>query len=465
VIKFGALKFAQQMYKNLLFQLGPSLLDQRFWNTDVGKMHRAIPWDQLCSQIPAPANSVSGLGRKPWMGVKGGIGLQFLKHYLQLSDAKLIERINTDWSLQYFCGIQLRAGQAITDKDLPSHWRSYLGRYLNIDKCQQVFARRWKPYMQQTQSLMQDATCYESRIAHPTDVKLLWHSCNTVHVLIQQIRHQHHDRKSRNNYGDRRREFLSYQKSRKKTRRQEKKLRKKLLKYLLRLLMLLGELCNKHHVKLPGRKKERLSIIQQLYEQQVRKIHGHKIEDRIVSLAKSYIRPIIRGKEVKGVEFGAKVNKLQIDGISFIEHLSYDAFNEGTRLQKGIRLHEKLMGKCKHISADAIYATNANRRYCKKKDIVTNFIPKGKQKPEHIEQAALMRTLLNVERSTKLEGSFGNEKNHYLLNKINARNQHTETCWIFFGIHTANAVIIGKRIAANLQHSNAPPQRKLRLTA
>lgn len=453
------------MYKNLLFQLGPTVLENRFWATDVGKIHRAIPWDQLCLLVPAPASSVSGLGRKPWMDVKGGIGLQFLKHYLQLSDAKLIERINTDWSLQYFCGIQLKPGQAITDKDLPSHWRTYLGKYLDIDKWQQAFASRWKVHMQQTQSSMQDATCYESRIAYPTDVKLLWQSCNTVHVLIGQIRHRHHERKSRNNYDDRHREFLSYQKSRKKTRKQEKRLRKKLLKYLLRLLMLLGELCKKHGVKLPARKKELLGTIAQLYEQQVKKIHGQKIEDRIVSLAKSYIRPIIRGKEVKGVEFGAKVNKLQVDGISFIEHLSYDAFNEGTRLEKGIRLHEKLLGKCKHVSADAIYATNANRRYCKRKGIVTNFIAKGKQKSEHIEQAALMRRVLNRERSTRLEGSFGNEKNHYLLNKVNARSQYTETCWIFFGIHTANAVVIGKRIAANVQRSNAPPQRKLRLTA
>ena len=29
-----------------------------------------------------------------------------------------------------------------------------------------------------------------------------------------------------------------------------------------------------------------------------------------------YIRPIVRGKEIKSVEFGAKVNNIQIDGIS-----------------------------------------------------------------------------------------------------------------------------------------------------
>ncbi len=146
---------------------------------------------------------------------------------------------------------------------------------------------------------------------------------------------------------------------------------------------------------------------------------------------------------------------LQIDGINFIEHFSYDAFNEGTRLQSGIYLQRKLFGKATHQSADQIYATNANRRYCRENNIANNFIPKGEQKIRHIEQSAALRKTLNIARSTILEGSFGNEKNHYLLQKIPARNQITETCWIFLGILTSNAVNIANRIAASAQRSRA----------
>ena len=39
------------------------------------------------------------------------------------------------------------------------------------------------------------------------------------------------------------------------------------------------------------------------------------IPDRIVSVSKPYVRPIVRGKEVKSVEFGAKCNNIQMDGI------------------------------------------------------------------------------------------------------------------------------------------------------
>ena len=45
-----------------------------------------------------------------------------------------------------------------------------------------------------------------------------------------------------------------------------------------------------------------------------------------------------------------------------------------------------------------------------------------------------------------MEGAFGKHKNHYNLRSVNARTSKTELLWIFFGIHTGNAVEIGKRI-------------------
>lgn len=68
------------------------------------------------------------------------------------------------------------------------------------------------------------------------------------------------------------------------------------------------------------------------------------IPNRIVSLSKPHLRPIVRGKEVKSVEFGAKVNNILVDGISFIEKLSFNAFNEGTRLVHCLKMHKRLFG-------------------------------------------------------------------------------------------------------------------------
>ena len=437
---------------NLLFS-HEQLLQERFLQTDLGQLYLSIPFDQLGSTIPSPRRIQSGKGCKPWFDLKGGLGLLFLKHYLGLSDALLIQRINTDWSLQYFCGIQLKPLEIIRDTNLPSWWRTYIGTHLDIASMQQIFACYWKVEITDSNFSSEDATCYESRISFPTPVKLLWDCCQKTYLSYNGIKKQFKQRPSRCNYEDRKREFLSYQKTKKKTKRSEKKLLKKLLKFLLRLLKLHQELVANKGVALSIKEKVQMLTITKVYEQQHSKVYGEveQIKDRIVSLSKPYIRPIVRGKETKAVEFGAKVNKLQIGGISFIEHFSYDAFNEGTRLKSCIGLHQQLFGKCTHHSADKIYATNANRSYCRSKKIVTNFEPKGKQKVQHIEQSKTMRKTLNKERGTRLEGSFGNEKNHYLLQKVNARNAITEKCWIFFGIMTANASIIANRKQAAIK--------------
>ena len=93
---------------------------------------------------------------------------------------------------------------------------------------------------------------------------------------------------------------------------------------------------------------------------------GRKVNDRIVSIDRYYVCPIVRGKETKSVKFGAKVNNIQIDGISFIEHLSFKAFNEDIRLKDCIRMQQKLMNvRVRCVAADSIYANNANRKFCK----------------------------------------------------------------------------------------------------
>ena len=143
------------------------------------------------------------------------------------------------------------------------------------------------------------------------------------------------------------------------------------------------------------------------------------------------------------LEFGSKVNMIQVDGINFIDHLSFDAFNECKRLIPSIRKGRELFGKITHVAADAIYATNENRRYCTGNNITTSFKRKGRA-GKFEEQRRQIQSLLATERATRMEGSFGTEKRHYGLDRIKARIKSTEILWIFFGVHTANA----SRIAA-----------------
>ena len=113
---------------NVLFS-HQQLLHEKFLQTDLGKLYVSIPFEELAASITTPPAAKSGLGRKPWFGVKGGIALMILKHYLGISDELLIERINTDWSMQLFCGILLKPHERIRDTNLPGWWRTYLGMH------------------------------------------------------------------------------------------------------------------------------------------------------------------------------------------------------------------------------------------------------------------------------------------------------------------------------------------------
>ncbi len=57
-----------------------------------------------------------------------------------------------------------------------------------------------------------------------------------------------------------------------------------------------------------------------------------------------------------------------------------------------------------------------------------------------------MRSILSKARATRMEGSFGVEKNHYSLQRIKAKTAPNEALWIFFGIQTANAVHVAQRM-------------------
>lgn len=93
----------------------------------------------------------------------------------------------------------------------------------------------------------------------------------------------------------------------------------------------------------------------------------HKIENRIVSISQSYIRPIVRGKVKVSVEFGAKYD-VSVDekGHARLEKISYDSYNESTVFQNAIERYKERTGHYpERVLVDQIYKTRANRDYCK----------------------------------------------------------------------------------------------------
>ena len=418
---------------------------QSFLGSELGKVYQSIPWRALTRSMKI-RNSLKGPDRV--FSPQGMLALMFLKSYVDCSDRRLIEHLNGNIDFQLFCGIFLGSDR-ITNFKMVSDIRCQLSEKLKIKDHQKVLSEYWKPYMRQSNIMLTDATCYETSIRYPTNVKLLWESVDWSYMQMAHMCKYLKIRMPRNKYLEQREKYMNYSRKRKKSKK-ETTVRIRSLLYLLdKLLGLLKEIEheNQDRLDMPRRYYHRNKIMKTVLKQQQQIFEtGESVPDRIVSLSKSYIRPIVRGKEVKSVEFGAKVNMIQFDGINFIEHLSFNAFHEGIRLQKSVRYGRDLVGKISHVSGDDIYATNANRSWCASQNIYHAFKRKGRA-GKYEDQRKVMASVLRKERATRMEGSFGTEKEYYGLQKIKARTMKNEILWIFFGVHTANAVRIAKRLA------------------
>lgn len=419
---------------------------QSFECSELGRLHSLFPFSSLAKEFGLKD---SPLGRKSCFSANGKIALMVLKSYTGFSDRHLIEHINGNIHFQLFCGVLIDPSYPITNYKIVSAIRQELAGKLDVASLQTVLAKHWCPYLKNLHVCMTDATCYESHMRYPTDLKLLWESVEWLNRHLLKDCHRLRIRCPRNKYSDVSRAYLSHSKKRRRKASRTHMLKRRLINLLEKLLLQTDHLHASHGklLKHPSDYHRRLSVIRKVLGQQKQLFEGNKdIRDRIVSIDRHYVRPIVRGKETKQVEFGAKVNNIQMDGISFIEHLSFKAFNEGIRLQECIKLQQRLTGKrVTAVAADSIYANNANRKYCNTRRITTSFVRKGRAaKDEKLRQ--ILRSQLGRERATRLEGSFGIHKQHYSLAKVKSRNKKTEILWIFFGIHTSNAVLMTEKI-------------------
>ena len=434
------------------------LYRETFEKTDLGRMKKILPLHEMAESFGLVNKSMMPKrGRKSYFTPEGKVALMFLKMKTQMSFPKLMEALNGNIFYQMFCDIVISPARPLTNYKLLDDIALELAGKLKIQEQQNLLAEMWKPYMKNLDTMFTDATCYESDMRYPTDPKLLWECVEKGYDLMCEASVRLDIHRPRTKFLDVEKANLTYRKQRKHSKSQTRKITRRLLDLLGKILKEIRKMEREH----PGeelfsvREQERISVITTVYRQQ----HNHfrsgdareSIPNRIVSVNKPYVRPIVRGKEVKSVEFGAKCNNILVDGISFIEKLSFNAFNEGTRLPHCIKMHKRLFGvDVKKIGGDTSYAGNTNRELCTSNGIQTSFVQKGRRAKEKREKDFVREDLARV-RATTMEGSFGTQKEHYSMRRIKARLKMTEILYIFFGIHTANVVLLAGRLRERQQ--------------
>ncbi len=145
---------------------------------------------------------------------------------------------------------------------------------------------------------------------------------------------------------------------------------------------------------------------------------SNRIDDRIVSISQPHIRPIVRGKAGKSVEFGAKLSVSCFEQYVFLDHLSWDNFNESGDLKRQVEAYKKFTGYYPtSVHVDRIYRTRDNRAWCKERGIRISGPPLGRP-PKNISKETKKQAQDDERFRNAIEGKFGQAKRRYSLDCI-----------------------------------------------
>ena len=441
------------------------------------KLNELIPWDSVVRIYDK--NFSSKEGRPPING-RVVIGAVIIKHMLDLTDRETIMQIQENVFMQYFIGLSSFTNEEPFSHTLFVSIRERLGLEVmtevndiilqhhklmkedhkiheekaldNHDKKDEDIENKDLPKEEPNQGkLLVDATVAPQNITFPTDLKLLNSSRVKTEKLIDKLYNKHiHKEKPRTYREVARKEFLNTAKKKQKTYKEIYKTNGSQLRFLGRNINHVLEMLDEYKslgelISIPLKKKdyEYLDIVQQVYNQQnyMYQNNIHTVENRIVSIHQSHVRPIVRGKEGRKVEFGSKLNVSMVKGFSSIDKMSWDNFNEGTCLKETIEKYKTKFGYYpKEVLADQIYCNRENRQYLKEK----NIILKGKQLGRPKKDQASSNLVSPGERNP-IEGKFGQAKVGYGMNLIRAKLKNTSESWVASIILVLNLVNLTRR--------------------
>ncbi len=230
------------------------------------------------------------------------------------------------------------------------------------------------------------------------------------------------DKKPRTYRKKARKDYLKIAKKRRVSRKERSDAIGKQLQYVKRNLSHIEKLINSgaELSSLSPRRYKMLLVITEVYRQQLwmYENESNRIDNRIVSISQPHIRPMVRGKAGKPVEFGAKLSVSCFDNYVFLDHLSWDNFNESGDLKSQIEEYKNYTGYYPNsVHVDKIYRTRANRAWCKERGIRISGPPLGRP-PKNVSKETQKQAVDDERFRNVIEGKFGQAKRRYSLNCI-----------------------------------------------
>ena len=421
------------------------------------KLASMIPWDKIenlyAENFKSEKGEVAKSGRLAFAAL-------YIQSRLDITDSEVVEQIRETPSMQYFCGYDSYTTEKPFDSSLLVHFRKRITPEMMKEISEEAFAGEARKVIEKSKdadddgnggegkpkgTLLLDATCCPSDIHYPTDIYLLNHARELLEMIIDILFTQIARlgaTKPRTYREIARAGYLSYAKKRKHTQGEIRFTILQQLQYVRRNLDSIAKQVEfgAELGKLGTELYRKLLVISELYRQQKQMYDKktHSVEERIVSIAQPHLRPIVRGKEHKAVEFGAKVAVALVSGFSFMIRMDYNNFSEAKYLKASVEEYKRIFGFYpKVVIGDRAYTTNENRNYCGSKGIRLSGPRRGRKAPEVKEAERRQLYQESCERNA-IEGHFGNGKRKYGLALIMTKLRDTTLTAISFGFFVTN---------------------------
>ena len=370
------------------------------------KKAQTIPWPEIEKRYAALFTNRKGNVAKP---LRLALGACIIQAEYGYSDEETALQIQENPYLQYFCGYPGYDDEKLPfDPSLMVYFRKRLTPEILGEINEMIVQDAKERQAKETEAkedndsdngpgtggnsgtMIVDATCAPSNIRYPQDVSLLNEARENAEQLLDVLHDPADGKKPRTDRQCARKEYLKYTRCRKHTSKMTRKAIGKQLGYLRRDLAAIDSKLSLGK-SLTTRQTERLDTIRTIYEQQKYMYNNrtHSVPDRIVSVSQPFVRPIVRGKAGKPVEFGAKLDISVVDGWTRLEHCSFDAYNESGNLQEmAERFREREGHYPSRILADKIYRNRENLSYCKEHGIRLSGPALGRPKKGEIRDKA-----------------------------------------------------------------------------
>ena len=414
--------------ENLKNLFGGQLDEENRWI----EMSKMIPWEEYEEEYAKNFTEKKGAPAKSF---RMALGALIIKEMLGISDRETVEQIKENSYLQYFIGMESYSSEAAFNASTMVHFRKKIGMEL-INKINKEIVKNVEDVVSEKKEnegkLLLDATCTPADIKYPTDIGILNEAREKTEKIIDKLYEEIKEKrkeKPRTYREVARKEYLAIAKKRRVSKKERRKGTKKQLGYIKRNLSHIEKMIEEGAKleKLTKKEQEELVTIGKVYEQQLEMYEKktNKVENRIVSVSQPHVRPIVRGKAGKAVEFGAKISASNVNGFVFLDKLSWDNYNESGDLQARIEEYKRETG-CypESVHVDKIYRTKANRAYCKERGIRMSGPPLGRP-PKEVSKEKKKEARSDERVRNAIEGKFGQGKRKFSLGRVMAKLPET----------------------------------------